>query len=108
MARQGGFVGGLFAIFVPSSDGANGPTNDETASQRVSLDASNRESFKAIRGADYFNRITRNVRAFRALQERDGIERPLVSLWLTRRRARGPGRRTVAAADSDASRRDIR
>ena len=35
MARQGGFVGGLFAIFVPSSDGANGP-NDETASQRVS------------------------------------------------------------------------
>ena len=38
---------------------------------RVSLDASNRKSFKAIRGADYFNRITRNVRAFRALQERD-------------------------------------
>ena len=32
MARQGGFVGGLFAIFVPSTDGANGP-NDETASQ---------------------------------------------------------------------------
>src|SRR5580700_7276849 len=30
MARQGGFVGGSFAIFVPSSDGANGPTNDET------------------------------------------------------------------------------
>ena len=35
MARQGVFVGGLFAIFVPSSDGANGP-NDETPSQRVS------------------------------------------------------------------------
>src|SRR5271169_4235965 len=34
MARQGGFVGGLFAIFVPSSDDANGP-NDETPSQRV-------------------------------------------------------------------------
>ena len=31
---------------------------------RVSLDASNRESFKAIRGRDYFGRITRNVRAF--------------------------------------------
>ena len=30
MARQGGFVGGLFAIFVPSSDGQNGPTDDET------------------------------------------------------------------------------
>ena len=50
---------------------------------RVSLDASNRESFKTIRGADYFNRITRNVRAFRDLQKREGIERPLVSLWLT-------------------------
>ena len=50
---------------------------------RVSLDASNRESFKTIRGADYFNRITRNVRAFCALQERERIERPQVSLWLT-------------------------
>jgi radical SAM protein with 4Fe4S-binding SPASM domain len=50
---------------------------------RVSLDASNRESFKTIRGADYFNRILRNVRAFRDLQEHDGIERPQVSLWLT-------------------------
>ena len=38
MARQGGFVGGLFAIFVSSSDGANGP-NDETPSQRVSSGA---------------------------------------------------------------------
>jgi membrane dipeptidase len=35
---SGGFVGGLFAIFVPSSDGQNGP-NDETASQRVSSGA---------------------------------------------------------------------
>jgi MoaA/NifB/PqqE/SkfB family radical SAM enzyme len=50
---------------------------------RVSLDASNRESFKTVRGADYFNRIMRNVRAFRASQEREAIERPLVSLWLT-------------------------
>jgi MoaA/NifB/PqqE/SkfB family radical SAM enzyme len=50
---------------------------------RVSLDASNRESFRRVRGADYFNRITRNVRAFRDLQKREGIEQPLVSLWLT-------------------------
>src|SRR5580700_3993193 len=35
MARQGGFVGGLFAIFVPSGDGQNGP-NGETASQVAS------------------------------------------------------------------------
>jgi len=32
---------------------------------RVSLDASNRASFKAIRGRDYFVRILRNVGAFR-------------------------------------------
>jgi MoaA/NifB/PqqE/SkfB family radical SAM enzyme len=50
---------------------------------RVSLDASNRESFKAIRGRDYFGRITRNVRAFRELQEREGHAKPLVSVWLT-------------------------
>src|SRR5436305_11362164 len=50
---------------------------------RVSLDASNRESFKAIRGRDYFGRIIRNVRAFRELQEREGHPRPLVSVWLT-------------------------
>jgi MoaA/NifB/PqqE/SkfB family radical SAM enzyme len=50
---------------------------------RVSLDASNRESFKAIRGRDYFGRIIRNVRAFRKLQEREGHIRPQVSVWLT-------------------------
>jgi MoaA/NifB/PqqE/SkfB family radical SAM enzyme len=50
---------------------------------RVSLDASNRESFKAIRGRDYFGRIVRNVRAFRELQEREGFARPQVSVWLT-------------------------
>jgi radical SAM protein with 4Fe4S-binding SPASM domain len=50
---------------------------------RVSLDASNRESFKAIRGRDYFGRIVRNVRAFRELQEREGHSKPQVSIWLT-------------------------
>jgi MoaA/NifB/PqqE/SkfB family radical SAM enzyme len=50
---------------------------------RVSLDASNRESFKAIRGRDYFGRILRNVRAFRELQKREGHLRPQVSVWLT-------------------------
>ena len=50
---------------------------------RVSLDASNRQSFKAIRGRDYFGRIIRNVRAFRELQEREGHTRPQVSVWLT-------------------------
>ncbi len=39
---------------------------------RVSLDAANADSYKAVRGKDYFGRILRNVRAFRALQEREG------------------------------------
>ncbi|MGA2842869.1 MAG: dipeptidase [Steroidobacteraceae bacterium] len=38
MAQQGGFAGGLFAIFVPSPDEANGP-NAETPSQSVSSGA---------------------------------------------------------------------
>ncbi|HET7911061.1 MAG TPA: radical SAM protein [Pseudolabrys sp.] len=50
---------------------------------RVSLDASNRESFKTVRGRDYFGRIVRNVRAFRELQEREGHLKPQVSIWLT-------------------------
>ena len=50
---------------------------------RVSFDAANAESYKAIRGKDYFNRILRNVRAFRDLQEREGCSRPRVSAWLT-------------------------
>ena len=50
---------------------------------RVSLDAANAKSFLAVRGKDYFARILRNVRAFRNLQDRDGADRPRVSLWLT-------------------------
>ena len=50
---------------------------------RVSLDASTAKSYRAIRGKDYFARILRNVRAFRALQEREGHDRPRVSAWLT-------------------------
>lgn len=50
---------------------------------RVSLDAATRESFKAIRGRDYFGRIVHNVSAFRALQEREGRSTPRVSVWIT-------------------------
>ncbi len=50
---------------------------------RVSLDAANAKSFRAVRGKDYFGRILRNVRAFRNLQEREGKDRPRVSAWLT-------------------------
>jgi len=50
---------------------------------RVSFDAANAKSYLAIRGKNYFNRILKNVRAFRALQEREGCLKPRVSAWLT-------------------------
>jgi MoaA/NifB/PqqE/SkfB family radical SAM enzyme len=50
---------------------------------RVSFDASNPESYRAIRGKNYFNRIVKNVKAFRDLQEREGHDKPRVSAWLT-------------------------
>jgi len=50
---------------------------------RVSLDAANAKSYRAVRGKDYFGRILKNVRAFRDLQQREGKDRPLVSAWLT-------------------------
>ena len=50
---------------------------------RVSLDASNRESYIKVRGRDYFQRILGNVRRFRDLQKREGITTPRVSVWLT-------------------------
>jgi MoaA/NifB/PqqE/SkfB family radical SAM enzyme len=50
---------------------------------RVSFDAANAESYRAIRGKNYFNRILKNVRAFRELQEREGHAKPQVSAWLT-------------------------
>lgn len=50
---------------------------------RVSLDASNAKSFQEIRGKNYFNRILKNVRTFRDLQEREGHRLPRVSTWLT-------------------------
>lgn len=50
---------------------------------RVSLDASNAKSYLKVRGKDYFNRILKNVKAFRAMQEREGHAKPRVSAWLT-------------------------
>ncbi|HLH87595.1 MAG TPA: radical SAM protein [Xanthobacteraceae bacterium] len=50
---------------------------------RVSLDAATAESYRAVRGKSYFNRILKNVRRFRDLQEREGHSTPRVSAWLT-------------------------
>src|ERR1700730_11210157 len=50
---------------------------------RVSLDAANAKTFKEVRGKNYFDRILKNVRAFRDIQEREGHAKPPVSSWLT-------------------------
>jgi MoaA/NifB/PqqE/SkfB family radical SAM enzyme len=50
---------------------------------RVSLDAAEPNAFKLVRGRDMFNRIVRNIRAFRAMQRELGAATPRVSLWLT-------------------------
>ena len=50
---------------------------------RVSFDAATPETYRAIRGKNYFARILKNVRAFRELQEREGHGKPRVSAWLT-------------------------
>src|SRR5271154_3300528 len=50
---------------------------------RVSFDAATPESYLAVRGKNYFNRILKNVKAFRELQEREGHVKPRVSAWLT-------------------------
>jgi MoaA/NifB/PqqE/SkfB family radical SAM enzyme len=50
---------------------------------RVSLDAANAKTYLAVRGVDFFNRILKNVRAFRELQVRGGHQNPRVSAWLT-------------------------
>jgi MoaA/NifB/PqqE/SkfB family radical SAM enzyme len=50
---------------------------------RVSLDAADAVTYKAVRGKDFFNRIVRGVTAFTAHQKRVGATTPRVSLWLT-------------------------
>lgn len=50
---------------------------------RVSFDASNAASYQVIRGKNYFDRILKNVRRFREMQEREGHALPRVSAWLT-------------------------
>ena len=50
---------------------------------RVSFDAANAESYRTIRGKNYFNRILKNVREFCNLQERESKSKPRVSAWLT-------------------------
>jgi MoaA/NifB/PqqE/SkfB family radical SAM enzyme len=50
---------------------------------RVSLDAADRESYRRVRGKDFFDRIVRDVGKFVAYQREVGATTPRVSLWLT-------------------------
>jgi MoaA/NifB/PqqE/SkfB family radical SAM enzyme len=50
---------------------------------RISLDAAEPEAFTRVRGRPLFQRIVRNARSFRAMQQKLKAETPLVSLWLT-------------------------
>jgi MoaA/NifB/PqqE/SkfB family radical SAM enzyme len=50
---------------------------------RVSLDAADASVFRMVRGKDMFDRIVTNLRGFRQMQKRLGIETPRVSMWLT-------------------------
>jgi MoaA/NifB/PqqE/SkfB family radical SAM enzyme len=50
---------------------------------RVSLDAADAETYKLIRGKDFFDRIVRDVRKLTDYQAKVGAVTPRVSLWLT-------------------------
>ncbi len=50
---------------------------------RVSVDAADRETYKLVRGKDFFDRIVRDVGRFTAFQHRVGAVHPKVSIWLT-------------------------
>ncbi len=50
---------------------------------RLSMDGATREMYAHVRGVDAFDKIWRNVRAFRALQKAQNALKPVVSLWFT-------------------------
>ena len=58
---------------------------------RVSFDAATAKSYLAVRGKNYFNRILKNVRAFRELQEREGHDQA-ARLGLAHRACAKPSR----------------
>jgi MoaA/NifB/PqqE/SkfB family radical SAM enzyme len=50
---------------------------------RVSMDAANPETYRAIRGVPMFHRVVENVTALVDLQRELGVSTPKVSLWFT-------------------------
>src|SRR5690606_33287617 len=49
-----------------------------------SMDALDRDRYRAMRGRDHFARVVRNVRAFLALRDARGLRRPIVSIQFLR------------------------
>lgn len=49
-----------------------------------SMDALDRDGYRAMRGRDHFDRVERNVRAFLARKRARGLERPVVSVQFMR------------------------
>ncbi len=50
---------------------------------RVSLDAADAKSYAEVRGRPFFDRIVRDVRRMRQVQDEEGKQTPRLSLWLT-------------------------
>jgi MoaA/NifB/PqqE/SkfB family radical SAM enzyme len=50
---------------------------------RLSMDGATRETYARVRGVDAFEKIWRNIQAFRKLQGELRAEKPAVSLWFT-------------------------
>ncbi len=48
---------------------------------RISLDAASAAGYKKIRNSNEFDRIVRNLRSFRKLQDAQSLTRPQLSLW---------------------------
>jgi MoaA/NifB/PqqE/SkfB family radical SAM enzyme len=57
---------------------------------RLSMDGATREMYAHVRGVDAFDKIWRNIRAFRMLQKARNATNPAVSLWFTAMRENLP------------------
>src|SRR2546422_3733451 len=62
-------------------------SSDVCSSDRVSLDAATRETYRRLRGVDQFDRVVANVRRLVELERERGRSVPRVSLWFTASRA---------------------
>jgi MoaA/NifB/PqqE/SkfB family radical SAM enzyme len=57
---------------------------------RLSMDGASRKMYAHVRGVDAFDKVWRNIRAFRSLQKAQNATKPVVSLWFTAMRENLP------------------